>query len=595
MKTMKALLILLVSAAFATPVNGGEAFNNTHLYKCKDVAFQISQALRTARSYIQFQIDNNIPAGVVATLQRQYKKAEENGEYIVDWCNRNIESCKNNAVAVAFHTPGTATEKFGMGSSTYQCTYGLVVTREDRRALQLALKDAGFDPGPADGQFGPKTQAAIKAWQRSVRQTATGKLNANQIRRLLPGKFWPSSKKTKPVQQAKATARMKGGESGSSETVQALQKILKFEGFDPGSADGVYGPGTRAAVKAWQQSIGQAATGEITDNQMRLLLPENLWPSSKQTKPVQQAKLPEASGKWGLKFVGDTRSIICTKLGDSSAKYTWSGQCGGGIIPIGKGVVKGVVGDTEGFEGSGGFVVGKRNGHWVLRYADGEVEEGLYVDNEKNGNWVIRLADGGVEEGPYVDGKRDGLWVYRAPDGGENETCLREDKEIDLWNCKKDDLWGSIAFSKNPDGGNAWSIVWNSRGRDSARQQSVNVCEREGGTNCGEVGWFRNACGALAIDSASNGYGTGWGESTNDAESKALSNCRLGDNDNCQIEVSRCADGEFEIAGMGEAPETTVATATAGGLSPKCGGGPNQPIEKNVGESLTISPDVMLT
>lgn len=36
------------------------------------------------------------------------------------------------------------------------------------RALQLALKQHGFDPGPIDGIHGPKTDAAIIAFKRSV-------------------------------------------------------------------------------------------------------------------------------------------------------------------------------------------------------------------------------------------------------------------------------------------------------------------------------------------------------------------------------------------------------------------------------------------
>lgn len=35
------------------------------------------------------------------------------------------------------------------------------------RELQTLLRNQGFDPGPIDGDFGPKTEAAVKAFQRS--------------------------------------------------------------------------------------------------------------------------------------------------------------------------------------------------------------------------------------------------------------------------------------------------------------------------------------------------------------------------------------------------------------------------------------------
>ena len=54
------------------------------------------------------------------------------------------------------------------------------LTREDRRRIQSALAAQGFDPGPADGVFGPRTSRAIKAWQASNGYAATGVLTGEQ-------------------------------------------------------------------------------------------------------------------------------------------------------------------------------------------------------------------------------------------------------------------------------------------------------------------------------------------------------------------------------------------------------------------------------
>ncbi len=43
-----------------------------------------------------------------------------------------------------------------------------------------------------------------------------------------------------------------------------IQTGLALAGFKPGPADGVFGPATRAAVKAWQNKNGKAATGWLT-------------------------------------------------------------------------------------------------------------------------------------------------------------------------------------------------------------------------------------------------------------------------------------------------------------------------------------------
>jgi len=43
------------------------------------------------------------------------------------------------------------------------------MTGEDVRTWQYILKGKGFDCGTADGSFGPKTDAATKAYQRSIR------------------------------------------------------------------------------------------------------------------------------------------------------------------------------------------------------------------------------------------------------------------------------------------------------------------------------------------------------------------------------------------------------------------------------------------
>ena len=54
---------------------------------------------------------------------------------------------------------------------------GLRLDRSSRRQIQRGLQAGGFDPGGADGLFGPRTRAAIRAWQTSRGSRATGYLD----------------------------------------------------------------------------------------------------------------------------------------------------------------------------------------------------------------------------------------------------------------------------------------------------------------------------------------------------------------------------------------------------------------------------------
>lgn len=46
---------------------------------------------------------------------------------------------------------------------------------------QVALRDAGHDPGPADGRYGPSTQAAVRAFQESYGVGNDGVLDASTL------------------------------------------------------------------------------------------------------------------------------------------------------------------------------------------------------------------------------------------------------------------------------------------------------------------------------------------------------------------------------------------------------------------------------
>lgn len=55
--------------------------------------------------------------------------------------------------------------------------------------LQIRLKGAGFDPGPIDGVYGPKTEAAWKAYQAAGLPTTT-----EESGEVVPAEAWYENK-----------------------------------------------------------------------------------------------------------------------------------------------------------------------------------------------------------------------------------------------------------------------------------------------------------------------------------------------------------------------------------------------------------------
>ena len=61
-------------------------------------------------------------------------------------------------------------------TSAVEAEAALGLTSADRSLIQRGLSAAGFDPGPADGAFGPPTRAALRAWQAKSGAAVTGRL-----------------------------------------------------------------------------------------------------------------------------------------------------------------------------------------------------------------------------------------------------------------------------------------------------------------------------------------------------------------------------------------------------------------------------------
>jgi peptidoglycan hydrolase-like protein with peptidoglycan-binding domain len=116
------------------------------------------------------------------------------------------------------------------------------------RDAQRLLNGFGFDAGPVDGLYGPKTTAGLTAFQRAVGLPVTGRLDQATIAAL--GEYEPSDPGGSPV-------------PAPTMTIRDAQRLLNGFGFDAGPVDGLYGPNTRAGLTAFQRAVGLPVTGRL--------------------------------------------------------------------------------------------------------------------------------------------------------------------------------------------------------------------------------------------------------------------------------------------------------------------------------------------
>jgi peptidoglycan hydrolase-like protein with peptidoglycan-binding domain len=141
-------------------------------------------------------------------------------------------------------------------------------------ALQDLLLFLGFDPGPSDGVFGPATEAAVIAFQTGHDLEADGVIGLATREALSAALEGEPPASDLPESTAAGvelgTRLLRTGLHGTD--VAQLQSVLTALGFDPGPADGIFGTGTAAAVRAFQVAHDLQADGVAGPQTLAALL-----------------------------------------------------------------------------------------------------------------------------------------------------------------------------------------------------------------------------------------------------------------------------------------------------------------------------------
>jgi len=127
--------------------------------------------------------------------------------------------------------------------------------------IQRELSKRGFYDGPADGYYGPKTDAAI----RDFEQAAGLRPSAEPTETLLAS-ITRSSIKAKPAEPARDPIAALLAPNGR---ITAVQRALTEFGYGPLAATGVYDAPTRTAIERFEKARKRQVTGQINDQLVR--------------------------------------------------------------------------------------------------------------------------------------------------------------------------------------------------------------------------------------------------------------------------------------------------------------------------------------
>ena len=189
-------------------------------------------------------------------------------------------------------------------------------TSDEIKTVQKRLIELGYLTGSADGNFGDKTEAAVKAFQKQAGLTADGVVGATTLKALNSS----SAPKATAAATAAPTATaapsttyttLKQGSTG--EAVKTLQKRLIELKYLSGSADGDYGSATTDAVKTFQKQAGLTADGIAGAATQKALFASDA-PSKKTEADIIEEQLDSISGTLSMGDSGSDVKTLQTRL-----------------------------------------------------------------------------------------------------------------------------------------------------------------------------------------------------------------------------------------------------------------------------------------
>ena len=133
-------------------------------------------------------------------------------------------------------TPLQRTQQEQLLAQQHDQTARTGLSRDQIREVQRDLLRKGYYSGPVDGIFGPKTERALREFQKNQQLPVTGQI---------------------------------GGLS--RDQIREVQRALLRKGYDAGPEDGSFGPWTARALRQFQKAQQLPVTGQLDDRSLAAL------------------------------------------------------------------------------------------------------------------------------------------------------------------------------------------------------------------------------------------------------------------------------------------------------------------------------------
>ncbi len=182
------------------------------------------------------------------------------------------------------------------------------------RSVQRQLKADGFYHGKIDGISGPKTRAAVRAYQRDNKLATTGRIDSATLRRLgVHARMGQAARSSQRMSQSYGTSANRMNNSSNmgmnnpntfgnsanrvnspsanlpKDTIKAAQHELKQSGMYNGAINGNWDSATQTAVRDYQQKANLTVTGELDQPTLKALG----VPTGNQSNPGSENPQPQ--------------------------------------------------------------------------------------------------------------------------------------------------------------------------------------------------------------------------------------------------------------------------------------------------------------